>query len=89
MAQRIIEVTQHDLKATHLTFEKQLAAAETRTKREGGGNAGTSTDRVKPFNRIDSRPGQCFIAISRPRQITATGHPARSRTCSCTAGTSF
>jgi hypothetical protein len=45
---RDIEANQRDLQATNLEFKMQLLAVEARTRRPGGGNAGTSTHRVYP-----------------------------------------
>lgn len=65
-----IQASRHDLEATRRGFETQLSAVEARTRLRNGGNAGISTDRVKPIKFDASTTWTLFY-----RQVeAATNH---------------
>jgi hypothetical protein len=73
---RDTEATQHNLEATSWESQMQLVAVEAQTRYGGGGNTGTSRDRVKP-NSDGSTSWAVFTASSRPWLVVMTGHPTR------------
>jgi hypothetical protein len=81
---RDIKATRCNLEATCWEFEMQLVEVEAWTKHEGGGNAGTSTDKVKQWSWLDPCPEQ--DSSSRLQLITTIEHPTR-RPHICIVGT--
>jgi hypothetical protein len=69
VARRDIETNRRDLEATRREFETQLAAVEPRTKQGGGGNAGTTADRVKPPKWISCEKAAHLLAVLQGKAV--------------------